>query len=223
MSPYVGLLADTCKWNRVARSLINLQTSNFWMPLPCEALFGATRRGLHPRTSASLRDATDGLMNASFNAIDLFNAVYMIEKFECVDKRFPLLSGSGPQCSCAVNDPPSTTVTLSCSVDFAGSDFQPNHPIFTWNNRTSVVQQDLPIPLQISSYLKESTSQLQISSDDPTTYTCRLTFSPSTPTQLNYVAVKAPDFTASCDIYSKSACPTDLNTTRVVFNLRCAV
>lgn len=125
-------------------------------------------------------------------------------KFECVHKRFPLLSGRGPTCGCAVADPPSAVVKLSCSVEFAGSDFEPSYPVFTWNNRTSVVQQDLPIPSQTTSYLKNSTSRLEIFNNDPTTYTCQLTFSSPEPTQFDYVSTTAPDFTASCDVYSKS-------------------
>lgn len=104
-------------------------------------------------------------------------------------------TGDGPVLSRDASDPYS--LTLSCSIDYAGSNVQPNIPVFTWKNGTSLIKQEIPVALQVDSYSLRSVSQLSIDRSDVTIYECLVTFKSTTDSPYNCVTSTAPIFIAS--------------------------
>jgi len=112
------------------------------------------------------------------------------------------VTGRSPECSCAPIN--STASTVSCKVTYADHSIQPIYPIVTWKlNGVSLASDELQTT-KVDAYVFYAESTITSDTASPGDYTCELTFSAPTVTdiQFAYVATNAPEFNKSCSTSS---------------------
>ena len=106
-------------------------------------------------------------------------------------------TGSGPECSC-IPDSSSTNGTLSCTVTYADSSFNPIPAIMTWIVNGTYYSTDVPFMNKTDYYVFTAISTITVDDSSVNSYQCILTFGEPRDVQYDWIATNAPEFSASC-------------------------